>query len=82
MALIASLLIFKLKITSVREEGPRVGSCLVALYQTLYNIGRLCLSMLLKINKIFIYSGPFPVAGRLNVFGKDMVETCARTIGG
>jgi hypothetical protein len=38
--------------------------------------------MLLKINKIFIYSGPFPVAGRLNVFGKDMVETCARTIGG
>jgi hypothetical protein len=38
--------------------------------------------MLLEIDEIVIYSSLSRVAERLNVFGKDMVETGARTIGG
>jgi hypothetical protein len=45
-------------------------------------LGHLYSSILLKINEIVIYSSLFPVAGRLNVFSKDMVKTDARTIGG
>lgn len=70
------------KITGAREEGLRVGSCLVVLCWTVYILGHLYLSMLLEIDEIVIYSSLFPVAGRLNMFGKDMVVVQERLADG